>query len=429
MKSSSARGPCVQPADPSVKHAEPAVVLVGTSFRTARIQARERIARRLNRYLGQGSHLGGKTVLESATVETCNRLELYFVCSSPEEVAASAQACMAFGAPDAFYVKTGFDAILHLFRVASGLDSPVLGEEQILEQVRDAGKTARTEGRAKSVLSSLFDAACSSGRRVRESYEAHPAGRSVSALAVRHALKEVGGSPSGVLIIGSGEAARLASLRLRNATVYLLSARRGVGARFPRAVKVTRKSLREVTGKCDMIIAATRHRGYVLTKRDLPKERKMLILDLGFPRNVDPSVGDLQSVKLYDLDSVSDWALPRSPREETRAERMAEDEARRFDAWLTASRLTPTLADMYRWAEGIREQETVAALRRLPDLSAHDREVVEGLSRRLTGKLLSPHAAFAKGVGDKKDQQERLILLGSIFKRGGATDGKIGEGS
>jgi glutamyl-tRNA reductase len=97
---------------------------------------------------------------------------------------------------------------------------------------------------------------------------------------------------------------------------------------------------------------------------------------------------------------------------------MIEDESRWFDAWLTASRFPPTLAYIFRWAESGRDDATQTALRRLPTLSIHDRAVIEALSKRLTGKLLSPHANFAKEIGGEDDQSERLLLLASIFKEG-----------
>lgn len=378
------------------------------------------MARRLARAGQPDVLLGGGRIMESAIIETCNRLELYLVCSSAEEAARSAMEQLGRGTPSgSFYVKSGADAVRHLFRVASGLDSPVLGEEQILEQVREAGRTARTAGSAKSVLSSLFDAAYSSGRRIRASYEVSPENRSVSSFALKHALEEVGGRPASALLIGSGETAKLAALKLKGSTVYLLSARRGVESRFPKAVRIPRRRLREAAEKCDLIISATRRRRYVLTARDLPRAKKVVVLDLGFPRNVDPSVGDLKLVRLYDLDAVAEWALSRTPIRNAAAEASVEEETKRFAAWLTASRLTPTLASIYRWAESIREEEAVAALRKLPNLSAHDRGVVEALSRRLTGKLISPHAAFVKQLGSGEGQQERLLLLESIFRDGG----------
>ncbi len=394
----------------------PAVALVGVSFRTAGIEARERIARRLAELRDLGIQSLDRRVQESTILETCNRLELYLVCTEPHVVTKSLVARLEGGSPaDGFFVETGVGAIGHLFRVAAGLDSPVLGEEQILEQVRDAGRTARTDGQAKSILSSLFDAACSSGRRIRATYRVPRANRSVSAFALKHALKELGRTPSKVLLIGSGETAKLAALRLRGSTVYLLSARKGAAAKFPNAVRIPRRALREVAGECDLIVAATRKRGYVLTKRDLLQARKAVILDLGFPRNVDPSVRS-ESVRLYDLDAVAKWALTRRVPTDRRIQKLVEGETRRFDAWLTASRLAPTLAAIYRWGERVREEETLAALRRLPGLSQHDRAVIETLSKRLTGKLLHPHAKFVKEIDEEDEQSERLLLLESIFR-------------
>lgn len=409
------------PAGKSENPAPLSVVLVGTSFRTARIGVRELVATRLSRVPEPGDLVGSGRVFESAVLQTCNRVEVYLACSSPDDVARLVVARLGEGGapPESFYVKTGTDALEHIFRVASGLDSPVLGEEQILAQVKDAGKTARVEGRAKSILSSLFDAAHSSGRRIRGSYHASPADRSVSGFALRRALSELGRSPSKVLLMGSGETAKLAALELKGSTVYLLSSRRRVNTRFPNSVKVPRSRLRETAAKCDLVIAATRRRGgYVLTRRDLPRKKEMVILDLGFPRNVDPKIGASPNARLFDLDTVAEWALSKGPQGSVAAERLVEAEARRFDSWLTASRLTPTLAKIYRWAEKVREEETFAALRKLSGLSEHDRTVIESLSRRLTGKLLSPHASFIKEVRREEDQGERLLLLESIFREG-----------
>ncbi|MDG7007499.1 MAG: glutamyl-tRNA reductase [Nitrososphaerota archaeon] len=396
------------------------VVLVGTSFRTARIEVRELVATRLSKIPEPGDQVGSGQVFESAVLETCNRLEVYLACSSPADVARRVLTMLdGSGAlQGSFYVKTGTDALEHVFRVAAGLDSPVLGEEQILEQVRDAGKTARARGHAKSILSSLFDAAYSSGKRVRESYHVSPANRSVSVFALRRALAALGRRPSKVLLIGSGETAKLAALKLKGSTVYLLSSRRGVETRFPNAVRISRKRLRETVARCDLIIAATRRRGYVLAKKDLPSRKKTVILDLGFPRNVDPGIKASQNVRLFDLDAVAEWAHSKGPHGDEAAEMLVRTEARRFDSWLTASRLTPTLGNIYRWADRIREEETLAALRKLPGLSEHDRTVVESLSRRLTGKLLSPHVSFIKDVRSEEDQGERLRLLESIFNEG-----------
>jgi len=408
-------------AEMTPARATPSLVLVGTSFRTADIGTREGIARRLSRLSDTVAQLGGGRVRESSILQTCNRIEIYLISTDPDGVALSVMRRLDKGETESnsFYLKTGSDAIGHLFKVAAGLDSPVLGEEQILQQVRDAGKTARTSGQAKSALSSLFDAAYSSGMRTRHSYRGSSTGRSVSTFALERALKELGRRPARVLLIGSGETAKLAALRLRDSVVYLLSARPDTRARFPNAIRVSRRSLRSVTAKCDLIITATRHRGYVLTRRNVSGNGRKVILDLGFPRNVDPALRDSKFIRLYDLDDVASWTGSEKRKGLELAERLVEEEARRFNAWLTATRLTPTLATIYKWAEGIRKEEAALALRRLDSLTPRQRTIVEAMTKRLTGKLMAPHATFVKGRGIGDDQAERLRLLESIFQEGG----------
>jgi len=392
-------------------------LLVGASFRTAPLAVRERIAARLDRDDNLGA-LKRAGALESSVIKTCNRLELYLTTRYPEITAESVIAMLSDGkgSSEDFYVKLGVDAIAHIFRVASGLDSLVVGEEQILQQVRDSGRRARVSGTARSVISPLFDTAYNVGRRVRSLPGAPSKSASVSAFALKYALRALGRQPRKVLLIGTGETAKLAALELKSSTVYLLSRRRGIHSRFPGTTIITQSMLRRAGAECGLIIAATRHRGYVLKRGDLPDARKKVVLDLGFPRNVDPALKSSRLIHLFDLDDLA--AHARLPNGATRssAERLAKAEAERFYRWLTATRLNPMLANIYRWAESIREDETGLALRRLPRLSGKDRRVLEAMSRRLVSKLMAPHAAFVKRQ-EEVGQTERLRLLESIFGR------------
>jgi len=393
----------------------PSLVVVGTSFKSAPIAFRERAAQELLG-AGRGAQIATTPgVLESSVIETCNRVEVYVSTSAPDAAARSLLSRLE-GGSDGFYVKTGLDAISHLFRVASGLDSVVIGEEQILQQVRDAGRKARVSGSAKSALSPLFDAAYSVGARVRKTYDVPPSRRSLSAFALGCALRELGHQPEKVLLIGTGETAKLAALELKGAKIFLLSRRKDVGSHFRNATRITSEDLRDAAAGCELIVSATRHRGYVLRRDDVPDDRRRIILDLAFPRNVDPRLKSCKVVRLYDLDDLAKSVGP-SPHDGDLAEseRLIQTEAERFNRWLVATRLTPTLAGIYKWAEGIREEEVELALRRLSELSPKERKVVEVMSRRLVSKLMAPHAAFAKQRGNVLDQPERLRLLQSIF--------------
>ena len=409
-------------ADTTSSQPAPSVVLVGTSFKSAPIAFRERAARSFSATDVMGLVEGIPGVLESSVIETCNRVEMYIAATDPAASAASLLSRLD-GNSNGFYVKSGVEAISHIFRVASGLDSVVLGEDQILQQVKEAGRKSRISGSAKSTLSPLFDAACSVGGRVRATYSVPPSRRSLSAFALGYALKELGHQPKAVLLIGTGETAKLATLELEGAKIYLLSRRRNLGARFSTATRIRSKEVRKVAAECDLIVSATRHPGYVLKKNDVPDDRKKIILDLAFPRNVDPRLKSCNLVRLYDLDDLAEAVGPIPRVKELEAsERLIEEEAIRFSRWLVATRLTPTLAGIYRWAEAVREEEAELALRRLSGLSDKERKVVEVMSRRLVSKLMAPHAVFAKQGGDALEQPERLRLLKSIFGERAAED-------
>jgi glutamyl-tRNA reductase len=415
MKVSAKRGVNVAPTRSELGKAA-SVMLLGVSFKTATIDFRERFAAHL---LSNGElriPLDKTEVIESSIIETCNRVELYLVTTNPRNAVESVLAGLDDSSADNLYQKTGLEAVDHIFRVSSGLDSLVVGEEQILRQVRTAGRRARVAGSARSILSSLFDAAYNVGERARGLYGIASPRESVSSFALRYGLERLGGRPKKVLLIGTGETARLALMELSGAKIYLFSRRLDAGAPFSGAEMVSHDQLKKAAAGCDLIIAATRHNGYVLKKGDIPEDRKMVILDLAFPRNIDPSMRSSDLIRLFDLDDLAAQArsLPKSERLAA-GERLLAAEAERFNRWLIASRLTPTIPGIYRWAEEIRDEETQLALRRLSQLSERDRRVVEAMSRRLVSKLLAPHAAFAKEQGGGLSQADRLRLLESVF--------------
>lgn len=394
------------------------VILLGTSFKTADIGFRERFAEKLEDGKGFASTAG---LSEFSVLQTCSRVELYCSFNEKGGDADSIKSSLGFDSSKGYYVKRDLDAIRHLFQVAAGLDSVAVGEGQILKQVRFAGLQSRASGNAKSVLTPLFDSAYTSGVRIRKRFHLALGAPSLSEIALDFALRRLGKTPSNVLMIGTGETARLAVRRLGSAKIHLLTNRSGISRLFPNSVRVSEKSLGRAIAKCELIVSATRRPGYVFSRSNIPDRGGKVILDLGFPRNVDPTVRSLRSVELIDLDDVASLAVKPNDTAKLAAAQMAlEAEASRFNMWLTATRLNPALASMFRWAEGVRESETGIALRRLPELSTRERSVVEALSKRLVSKLMAPHAEFAKGVESAPDQVERLRLLEKIFSVDGS---------
>jgi len=394
------------------------IILVGTSFKTSSLSFRESLAARLSRESGRLPRLSG--VKEYAQLVTCNRIEIVMAAGSAKTAERAFLAWLSRTpgmSPDSVYVYQDVEAIAHLFRVASGLDSLVLGEEQILSQVRDAGVAARRSRSSRGSLSALFDASVNVGKRARGTLKRGD--ESVSSLGLSFALGRLPRAPRNVLLIGTGKTTRLAASQLDGARLYVATRRTSLPS-FSRATVISHKDLTKTAAKCELIISATKHRGYVLKKGDLD-ERRRVILDLAFPRNIDPELnaGPIEVYNLEDLARVFASRHTVLGPETRRAEELVLEEAETFSRWLLASRQSSALSSVYRWAESTRREETDAALRRLARLSERERKVVEAMSRRLVSKLLAPPTGFVRSSSPELPQDQRLDLVERIFEQGG----------
>jgi glutamyl-tRNA reductase len=394
------------------------IILIGASFKTSSLAFREALAARLARESERLPRLPG--VKEYAQLVTCNRIEILLAADPAKEAERSVLAWLSKTPgtkQSSVYIHRDLDAITHLFRVASGLDSLVVGEEQILSQVRDAGISARTSRSSRGSLSALFDASVNVGKRARTALK--QTDESVSSLALRFALGRLPRAPRNVLLIGTGKTTRLAASQLDGARLYVATRRTSLPS-FPRATIISHGEMRRVASKCDLIVSATKHRGYVLKKGDLD-ERRRVILDLAFPRNIDPRL-NAEPTEVYNLEDLAkvfaSQPAPRGP-EARRAEEAVSAEAESFARWLFASRQSSALSQVYRWAESTRREETEAALRRLPSLSERERKVVEAMSRRLVSKLLAPPTSFVRSSSPELPQDQRLDVVQRIFDQEG----------
>jgi glutamyl-tRNA reductase len=393
------------------------IILVGTSFKTSSLAFREALAARLSRESSKLPRLSG--IKEYAQLVTCNRIEMVMAADSAKTAERAFLAWLSRTprmSPDSIYVYRDVDAIAHLFRVASGLDSMVLGEEQILSQVKEAGVAARKTGSSRGSLSAVFDASVNVGKRARSALK--QADESVSSMGVRFASGRLSRPPRNVLLIGTGKTTRLAASQLAGARLHIATRRTSLPS-FPRATVVSHNDLKRTAARCDLIISATKHRGYVLKKGDL-HGRRQVILDLAFPRNIDPELND-GSVEVYNLEDLAKVFASRPTvldPEARRAEELVFEEAVSFSRWLLASRQSSALSRVYRWAESTRTEETDAALRRLPRLSERERKVVEAMSKRLVSKLLAPPTAFVRSSSPELPQDQRLDVVQRIFEQG-----------
>jgi len=386
------------------------LVLVGTSHRLSPVEERELVAFDLagSAALARGLALEG----EAVCLSTCNRTELYLVDTDPE--AAEARASKALlGDEVELYRMTDEAAALHLFRVAAGLDSLVPGEGEILGQVRDAYEA----GAHGPVLDRLFREALRVGKKVRTETAINESPASVSSAAAALA-QQVFGELSGcrVLLVGAGEVSELAAraLAARGATIAAVTSRTQANAEKladafdARAVPFA--GLGSELEHADVVVSSTSSPEPILSREQVPdrKGRPLFVIDLAVPRDVDPSVAQLEDCYLYDIDdlqAVVRESLSGRRREAERAEAIVEHEAERFRDWQASLRVVPAIASLRERAESIRSGELAKAESRLEGLSESERRTVESITTQIVNKLLHvpivrlKQAAAAEGSG------------------------------
>ncbi len=374
------------------------LLLVGASYRTCSIGAREGLLRRVTDSRLWAACRGHPPWDDLVLLSTCNRVEVYVLTPAPERAARVVQDCFGLPVDSRPYVLEDFDAAAHLVRVAAGLDSLALGEGQVAGQVRRA-PSAGPAGRARGkTLSALFTRAAHVAPRIRSLTGLSEDPTSASHAAVRY-ISEVVPLPRPVVaLIGSGKMARLASSALHGRAELLIVDRNenrarkvvsgtcGAVARF--------EDLPRILLEVDVAIAATASETPCVTARNLRdvlarrRRRPLWMIDLGFPRNIDPRSRGIEGITLVDIDGLHPWATRTpSPEAVARAEARIRQEARSF-----LERLRPAEADAIRsfrrGVEDLRRREVDEAFARLPGASDADRAVLETLTNRLVNRLL-----------------------------------------
>ncbi|HSL63468.1 MAG TPA: glutamyl-tRNA reductase [Gaiellaceae bacterium] len=369
------------------------LVLVGTSHHRAPVELRERVALDREAAAEAAAQLAGGGA-EAVVLSTCNRTEAYVAHADP--AAAETVAASLFSDPElhpALYRLRDEAAALHLFRVASGLDSLVPGEGEILGQVRSAYES----GAPGRVLDRLFRQALHTGKKVRTHTAIAESPASVSGAAAALA-QSVFGDLTGrrILLVGAGKVSELAARNLltRGAEIAFVANRSPdhaaeLAARIG-AEPLPLERIREELVRTDVVVASTSAPGLVLRAEDVPprKGRPLLLVDLAVPRDLDPAIHQLDGCFLYDIDDleavVAESLLARRG-EADRAERLVALEAERWRDWQASLDVVPAIASLRARAEEIRRAELERVAARLTD---EERRALESVTARMLDKLL-----------------------------------------
>ncbi len=407
------------------------VSVTGVSHHETPVELRERFAFNAEQLVPALSRLPAE--LGASILSTCNRTELYIASERSVELdEAVAALATAHGQPSpegiAFYHKDGPEAVQHLFRVAAGIESLVIGESEILGQVREAFSAATAAGSGNAVLARLFHSALRVGRRARSETEIGAHGLSVAALAVSLSRRLLGDlRRKTVLVVGAGEAGqRCAGALVQNGVGRLLVTTRRSGlaeeiARELNGVAIPYAELSSALAEADVIITATAAPEAIISAADVAAamasrpERPLLIVDIAVPRDVDAAARDVANVHLFDIDDLEAAAeanLEARRREVGAVEAIVLDESARFQAWLEAQGVAPTIATLRRRAEAIRAAELQRTLSRLPDLDEADRKRIEAMSEAIVKRLLHEPVTRLRQSGTERHVEALRDLFG-----------------
>jgi glutamyl-tRNA reductase len=396
---------------------------IGLSHHTAPIDLRERVDFARQGVPNALSQLAARQVArEAVLLSTCNRSEMY-VAAETDDVAGPLASFFAeyHGLDPAelrphLYVHRGIDAARHLFRVAAGLDSLVVGEPQVLGQVKTAYTKASEEQYTGTVLNRLFHAAFGTGKRVRRETGISEGAVSVSFAAIGLAKKIFGRlEPLNVLILGTGEMGKLTGRHLKAQRVQQMTVASRTRTSAQRLASLIGAEVGDLAAipaaleRADIVVSATGAPGTILDRPTVEsamrarRERPLFIIDIALPRDVEPDVGSLEQVFLYnvdDLQGVVNENLGRRGSELARATEIVEEEAVRFAAWLQSRDIIPTVVALRERFESIRQTELRRLQAKMTALPPEAQAQVEHVTKLIVEKLLLTPTEQLKAVSD-----------------------------
>jgi glutamyl-tRNA reductase len=420
------------------------LLLVGVNHRTAGIDEREALAFTRDERLAALAALAAECA-EAIVVTTCNRTEFYVVHRDVAEAdRAVRDAVRGLRGHDLLapgphrYAESDADAARHLFRVAAGLDSMVLGDLQILGQVKEAVALAREAGTAGPLLDRLFDRALRAGKRARAETSVSGGVVSVASASVELLRAELTTlADRRVLVVGAGETARLVVRHLaqtKSSSVIVANRTLESGRTLAAAVGGRAVPLEEVAGalaEADGVICATRAPGFVLTAARLAGAmaerggRPLVLVDLAVPRDVEPAAAAIAGVTLHAIDAIQrvvDGTLSRRMAEVPRVEALVDDELAQFESWRRSRAVTPLLRELRDHFEQVRIEEMSRLLRHA---SADERARAERLTQALVNRLLHAPTVTLKDADPASSAgQSRLLAARDLFALGRGRSGR-----
>ncbi len=419
------------------------ITVIGLNHKTADVDIREKLA-----FNGQKLEEGLERLMripdvkEAIILSTCNRVELYLNLKDIEASEKVMDFLSEFHSVEkeilrkVLYIKHHSDAIRHVFTVSSSLDSMVVGEPQILGQVKDAFEFALKKKTTDIILNTLMKKSISVAKRIRTETSIAENAVSISYAAVELAKKIFENlSEKSFMLLGAGEMAELAAKHLissgvKSVTVANRTYERGCElAREFRGKAIRFEDFLNELTHTDIVICSTGASRYVLTKNDMQrvmKERRnkpVFLIDISVPRNIDPSINELDNVYLYDIDDlqgVVDSNLKERKKEAEKAMTIIDEEVEKFNNWLSSLDSVPVIVALRNRAEAIKNDELTSFFNRFPELNERQKKAVEQLASTIVNKLIHPPTVALKT--EREDRESLIVLIKKLYGINGEQD-------
>jgi glutamyl-tRNA reductase len=413
------------------------LVLVGLSHHTAPLALRERLGVTKTMLPARLDALAGAGCDDAVVLSTCNRTEVYVATSDPATMALRIveHLCAAHDVPretlePCLYTRVDADAARHLFRVACGLDSLVVGEPEILGQVKEAYRVANETRGTGALVNRLFHGAFGIGKRVRTETGLAEGAVSLSYAALTLARKIFGALDKlHVVVFGAGEMARLSAVHfaghVASTTITARTADRAdVLARETGAVSVAWNARIDVLARADILVSATGAEETVVgtadlaRRRDARHSRPLFVVDLAVPRDVDPEVALLDDVFLYNVDDlrgIVEDNLSRRQLAITTAEQLVQEEVAAWMGWLRSRAAVPTVVALRQRFERIRQAELARLAPRMTGLGPEAQARVNEVTRLVVEKLLLTPTEQLKAIDDRETMAACSAALRRLF--------------
>jgi len=411
------------------------IIMVGVNHATAPVAVREKLAVSASK-MEEALELLSQHTEHGVILSTCNRTEAYATAGAGQQAEESLinflNSLTGVSFADLLphiYLRKGASTVGHLFRVASGLDSMIIGEYEVLGQVNAALEAAEKAKMVDVALRNLFQQAIGTGRRVREETAISKAALSISSVAVDLAKGVLGDlGKCHILVIGAGEAGRLVAQATmergaRSLSIINRSREKAVALAGSLGSERVVSDLDEALAEADVAISCTAapHAVVKLPQMEEVMQRRpgrpLVVIDIAVPRDIDPEIKMLDDVVLYNIDDLTDICnmnRARRERESLKAMKIIREEADRFLEWWQSLEMKPIVAALIQKAEDIRRAQLDLTMKKLPPLDEKQQQSLEAMTKAIVTKVLHDPIHYLKD--DAQNKKEYSKMVSEIFR-------------